>query len=71
MLFLSAMQATSKVLVFSANITTQQLKKKKKRFLKSRTELEIETAMVTNLSAGNSSRSEILKVRKKQTIAWN
>lgn len=63
------MQATSKVLVFSANITTQQLKKKKKRFLKSRTELEIETAMVTNLSAGNSSRSEILKVRKKQTIA--
>ena len=65
------MQTTSKVLVFSANITTQQLKKKKKRFLKSRTELEIETAMVTNLSAGNSSRSEILKVRKKQTIAWN
>lgn len=63
------MQTTSKVLVFSANITTQQLKKKKKRFLKSRTELEIETAMVTNLSAGNSSRSEILKVRKKQTIA--
>ena len=65
------MQTTSKVLVFSANITTQQLKKKKKKFLKSRTELEIETAMVTNLSAGNSSRSEILKVRKKQTIAWN
>lgn len=63
------MQTTSKVLVFSANITTQQLKKKKKRFLKSRTELEIETATVTNLSAGNSSRSEILKVRKKQTIA--
>lgn len=63
------MQTTSKVLVLSANITTQQLKKKKKRFLKSRTELEIETAMVTNLSAGNSSRSEILKVRKKQTIA--
>ena len=63
------MQTTSKVLVFSANITTQQLKKKKKRFLKSRTELEIETAMVTNLSAGNSSRSEILKVRTKQTIA--
>ena len=63
------MQTTSKVLVFAANITTQQLKKKKKRFLKSRTELEIETAMVTNLSAGNSSRSEILKVRKKQTIA--
>ena len=63
------MQTTSKVLVFSANITTQQLKKKKKkRFLKSRTELEIETAS-TNLSAENSSRSEILKVRKKQTIA--
>ena len=63
------MQTTSKVLVFSANITTQQLKKKKKRFLKFGTELEIETAMVTNLSAGNSSRSEILKVRTKQTIA--
>ena len=61
------MQTTSKVLVFSANITTQQLKKK--RFLKFGTELEIETAMVTNLSAGKSSRSEILKVRTKQTIA--
>ena len=61
------MQTTSKVLVLSANITTQQ--QKKKRFLKFGTELEIETAMVTNLSAGNSSRSEILKVRTKQTIA--
>lgn len=60
------MQTTSKVLVFSANITTQQLKN---IFLKFRTELEIETAMVTNLLAGNSSRSEILKVGTTQTIA--